>query len=179
MSNILRSASAHLALMAKLQDCHVMTCSHNNSWTTGLGCYSSCLSGCLGQKKSGWLWRWISLNACMCTCVLKVCVYKRGWYSKGLPLPHPRGLIPCLLWSWSWGQTSADAYRQLQLGTRLYLCACVGVCVHTYVCLNKWWYWCVLLNVCACICACVCDPSHPGMHSVWFRSSAMQWEEWP
>lgn len=61
--------TAHSALVAKLQDCHVMTCRcHNKTWTTALGCYSSSLL-CL----AAWASKSLDGFECMCVCA-HVCV---------------------------------------------------------------------------------------------------------
>ena len=63
-----------------------MTCRcHNKTWTTALGCYSSsllCLAAWASKSLDGFDGERLDLSECVCvcshTCVLKVCVYKRG-----------------------------------------------------------------------------------------------------
>lgn len=72
--------SAHSALVAKLQDCHVMTrrC-HNKTWTTALGCYSSsllCLAAWASKSLDGFdgVHLDLSENVCVHVCVEGFCV---------------------------------------------------------------------------------------------------------
>lgn len=64
--------SAHSALVAKLQDCHVMTCRcHNKTWTTALGCYSSsllCLAAWASKSLDGFDGVRLDLSECVCVC---------------------------------------------------------------------------------------------------------------
>ncbi len=81
--------SAHSALVAELEDCHVMTCRcHNKTWTTALGCYSSslrCLAAEASKSLDGFdgvhldLCGCVHVCACTCECVcVCVCVCWRG-----------------------------------------------------------------------------------------------------
>ena len=70
--------SAHRALVAKLQDCHVMTCRcHNKTWTTALGCYSSsllCLAAWASKSLDGFDGVHLDLSECVCVCARVCCV---------------------------------------------------------------------------------------------------------
>lgn len=70
------------ALVAKLQDCHVMTCRcHNKTWTTALGCYSSsllCLDAWASKSLDGFNGVPLDLSECVCARVLWMFVCKRG-----------------------------------------------------------------------------------------------------